>query len=109
MPQKTLSRREQFFKTSIRFRTIVFAVEDGNLQTDFGSISALRSIHDTMRRRLRILTGLQEIQRLKEHAAQSTEISDQLVQLRIISGRKMPGVLKRRVQIELESNVDDAA
>jgi hypothetical protein len=62
LPKETLGRREQFLKTPIRLRTIVFAVEDRNLQAHFGSISALGSIHDAVRRRLRILTGFQKIQ-----------------------------------------------
>lgn len=69
LQQQAFSRREQFFESSIRLGAIVSPVEDGDLQTDLGPVPALRRVHDAMHRRVRVLAGLQKIQRLKEHAA----------------------------------------
>jgi hypothetical protein len=63
------------------------AIEDGDLKADFRAIPAFGRIHDPMHRRLWILARFQKIQRLKEHAAETTKIPHQLPQLGIVTGR----------------------
>jgi hypothetical protein len=87
LSKQTFRCRQQLFKTTIRFRTIVSAIKDGNLKADFCAIPALRGIHNSMHWGLRILTGLEQIQRLKEYAAETTKIPHQLPQLGIVTGR----------------------
>jgi hypothetical protein len=107
LSKETFCRREQLLKTTIRFRTIVSAIEDGNLKADFCAKPALRGIHNSMHWGLRILTGLEQIQRLKEHTAETAQIAYQCMKFRIVARREMLGVLEGRIQVELKPNLND--
>jgi hypothetical protein len=78
LSKQTFCRREQLLKTTVRFHTIMSAIEDGDLKADFCAIPALRRIHNPMHRRLRMFTRLQKIQRLKEHTAKPAKAPYQL-------------------------------
>lgn len=109
LPQQTFGRREQFIESTVRLYPIVSPIEDGDLKTHLGAIAALRRVHDAMHRRFRVLAGFQKIQRLKEHAAETVEFSHQFTKLRIFTGRQVSGILKGGVEVELKSDLDDAA
>jgi hypothetical protein len=83
----------------------VSAIEDRDLKADFCAKPALRGIHNPMHWGLRILTGLEQIQRLKEHTAETAQIAYQCVKFRILARREMLGVLEGRIQVELKSNL----
>lgn len=109
LSEQTFCRREQFFKTTVRFRTIVSAIEDGDLKADFRAIPAFRRIHDPMHRRFGILARFQKIQRLKEHATETMEFPHQLMKLGVFADRHMAGILKGGIEVELKTDLDDAA
>jgi hypothetical protein len=85
----------------------VCTIENRDLKADFSTIPTFRRVEDPMHRRFRILAGLQQIQRLKEHTTETAKIPHQFSQLRIVTGRQMGWVLKGRIEVELKPNLDD--
>lgn len=57
--------------------------------------------------RMRMLAGLEGIERLKKDTAQPPQLPDHLLQLGIVSERQVPRVLEGRVEIQLESDLHD--
>ena len=53
-----------------------------------------------------MLAGLQEIQRLEEHPAEPLQITQNLTMLGIIIERQLGGIVKRRVEVQLEPDLD---
>jgi hypothetical protein len=107
LSQETFCRFQQLFDATVWLCAVVRPVEYGDLKADFRTIPAIRGIHNPMHWRLRILTGLEQIQRLKEDTAEMAQIAYQFVEFLIFARREMLGILKSRIQVELKPNLDD--
>ena len=76
LAKETFSRRKQLFKLAVRLRTVVSAIENGDLKAHLRTVPAFRRIHDPMHRRFGMLAGFQKIQRLKEYTTEAAQLPD---------------------------------
>lgn len=70
MGQHTFGRGKQILNLACGSIGVMRQIEYGNLEPDFGAIFSLGRKNDTMRRRVRMLTGLEQVERLEEHSAE---------------------------------------
>ena len=75
MGQQTFSGRQQILNLACGTLGVLGHIKYGNLETDFCAMLSFRRKHDAVGGRVRMLTGFEQVERLKEDVAEPLQIA----------------------------------